>query len=100
MAASANRYRVVIMGQISVKEFEAKVLEKEEIVIRIRAKSSEKVNDYSYDRKAAGNQSTTDWLEGRVKPFIRGFEVEVIAGDYSQPHGRTKLDTLRKSYEK
>ena len=49
------------MNSISVTEFEAKVLEQEEIVIRIRAPSSSKVFDYTYERKAAGNQSTTDW---------------------------------------
>lgn len=85
---------------ISVTEFEAKVLEKEEIVIRIRAPSNTQVSDYSYDRKAAGNSSITDWLEGRIKPLLNNNEVIVIAGDYATPHGRTKLDTLRSSYEK
>lgn len=88
------------MAKISVKEFEAKVLEKEEIVIRIRAPASTKVDDYEYERKAAGNQSTTDWLDGRIRPLIGGFEVDVLAGDYATPHGRTKLETLRSSYEK
>lgn len=85
---------------ISVAEFEAKVLEKEEIVIRIRAPSNAQIGDYNYDRKAAGNSSITDWLEGRIKPLLGGYEVVVIAGDYTSPHGRTKLDTLRASYEK
>jgi len=88
------------MDKISVSEFEAKVLELEEIVIKIRAPAGTHVNDYTYTRKAAGTQSTTDWLEGRVKPCLEGNEVVIIAGDYSVPHGRTKLDTLRRSYEK
>lgn len=88
------------MAKISVKEFEAKVLEKEEVVIRVRAPSSAKVDDYEYERKAAGNQSTTDWLEGRIKPLLGDYEVDVLAGDYATPHGRTKLETLRSSYEK
>ncbi|MGH2509594.1 MAG: hypothetical protein ACRDHZ_19630 [Ktedonobacteraceae bacterium] len=88
------------MGQISVTEFEAKVLAKEEIVIRIRGPSWKKVEDYGYERKAAGNQSTTDWLDGRIRPLLEGLEVEVIGGDYAAPHGRTKLDTLRASYER
>ena len=85
---------------ISVSEFENKVLEKEEILIRVRASSSEKVEDYSYNRKAAGNQSITDWLEGRIKPHLGTFEVTVIDGDYTSPHGRTKLERLRRSYER
>ena len=88
------------MAEISVAEFEAKVFEKEEILIRIRAPSSAKVDDYNYSRKAAGSQSVTEWLEGRIKPNLKGYEVTIIDGDYTQPHGRTKLDTLRASYEK
>lgn len=88
------------MGKISIAEFEAKVLEKEEIVIKVRAPASTQVEDYDYDRKAAGTQSVTDWLEGRVKPALDGHEVVVIDGDYTTPHGRTKLERLRKSYEK
>ena len=88
------------MGKISVAEFEAKVLEQEEIVLKVRAPAGTKVEDYDYSRKAAGNKSTTDWLEGRVKPCLDGNEVVVIDGDYSTPHGRTKLNTLRASYER
>lgn len=88
------------MAKISIAEFEAKVLAKEEIVIRVRAPSGAKVDDYDYERKAAGNQSTTDWLDGRIRPLLGGYEVEVVGGDYAAPHGRTKLDTLRSSYEK
>jgi hypothetical protein len=86
--------------QISVAEFEAKVLEKEEIVIKVRAPKGAMVADYDYSRKAAGSQSTTDWLEGRIKPCISDFEIAVIDGEYSNPHGRTKLDTLRSGYER
>jgi hypothetical protein len=86
--------------EISVVEFEAKVLDKEEIVIRVRAPSGSMVSDYDYSRKASGSQSTTDWLEGRIKPYIKDFEVTIIDGDYSTPHGRTKLDTLRNGYER
>ncbi len=88
------------MSEISVVEFEAKVLEKEEIVIRIRAPAGKKVSDYVYERKAAGSQSITDWLDGRIRPLIGSHEVAVVDGAYTTPHGRTKLDRLRSSYEK
>ncbi len=86
--------------KISVAEFEAKVLEREEIVIKVRASSGAKVSDYNYDRKAAGNQSITDWLDGRIKPALDGYEVVIVDGDYTTPHGRTKLDRLRGGYER
>jgi hypothetical protein len=88
------------MTQISVKEFETKVLKLEEIVIRVRAPSGAKVEDYEYARKAAGSQSVSDWLEGRIKPLIGDYEVDVLDGNYATPHGRTKLETLRSSYER
>ena len=86
--------------KISVREFEAKVLDIEEIVIRVSAPVGDEVDDYCYERKAAGNQSTTDWIQGRLRPLLGGFEIEVVAGDYAAPHGRTRLETLRASYEK
>ncbi len=86
--------------KISIQQFEEKVRSLEEIKIVIRAPSGTMVEDYDYTRKAAGNSSLTDWLEGRIKPFIGANEYSVISGEYATPHGRTKLDTLRKSYEK
>lgn len=92
------------MEKITVRELEEKILELEEVVIRIRAPHSEMVNDYSskdgpYVRKAAGSTSVTDWLEQRVKPCIGELEYSVISGEYTTPHGRTKLSTLRNGYE-
>jgi len=90
-----------MMGKkISVAEFEAKVLEKEEVVIKVRAPAGTMIEDYDYSRKASGSQSTTDWLEGRIKPCIAGHEITIIDGEYSTPHGRTRLDTLRNGYER
>ncbi len=86
--------------KISVIEFEAKVLEKEEIVIRVRASFSAKVSDYNYDRKAAKNQTITGFLTERIKPALNGYGVVIVGGDYTTPHSRTKLGRLRKSYEK
>lgn len=88
------------MGQITVRALEEKILEIEEIVVCIRAPSSAMVDDYVYERKAAGTSSVTDWLDGRIKPLLNGKEVIVINGDYTPPHGRTKLSTLRSGYEK
>lgn len=87
------------MSEISVGEFESKVLEQEEIVIKIRAPIGSMVKDFTYERKAAGNQSITDWLDGRIRPLINNNEVVIIDGEYTNPHGRTKLERLRNSYE-
>lgn len=88
------------MTKISIVEFEAKVQEKEEVIIKVRAPRGAMVDDYAYTRKATGNQSITDWMENRIIPCVGRYEVEVIDGDYSKPHGRTKMETLRSGYER
>lgn len=88
------------MSQITAREFEEKVLAREEIVLILRVPVHTSVQDYPYERKAAGNSSVTDWIEQRIKPCIGGHEFTILSGDYASPHGRTKLDTLRNGYER
>ena len=91
---------MTVPKKITVRELEAKVLELEEIVVTIRAPASTLVEDYPYERKAAGTSSVTDYLDGRLKPCIGAHEVVIINGDHTHPHGRTKLSTLRDGYER
>lgn len=86
--------------QITVRALEEKILLLEDVVITIRAPSTTLVGDYDYQRKAAGTMSVSDWLEGRVKPVVGSHEVAIVSGNYTAPHGRTKLSTLRDGYEK
>lgn len=83
-----------------VTEFEAVVREIEEIVICIRAPTSTEVDDYDYERQAAAGTSVTEWLRTRVIPKLDGNQVRVIDGYYHEPHGRTRLRTLRASYDR
>jgi hypothetical protein len=85
--------------KITVRELEAKILEKEEIVVVIRASAGTLVEDYPYARKAAGNTSVTDFSDGRLKESIGDLEFAIVNGNHTSPHGRTKLSTLRESYE-
>lgn len=88
------------MKQISIAEFETKILEKEEVVVKVRAPRGTLVADYDFDRKAAGNSSITDFIENRIAPCVHNLEVEIIDGEYSKPHGRTKMSTLRSGYDR
>ncbi len=83
----------------TVAEFEEQVRELEEVVIVIRAPVSAEVQAYDYGRKASGKTSVTEWLDTRVKDKINGLPYVVLGGEYSSVHGRTKLETLRQSYE-
>lgn len=84
----------------TVRELEAQILEKEEIVVVIRAKPTQEIGDYTYERKAAGNTSVSDWVEQRLKPILNGLDFTIVSGEYTHPHGRTKMSTLRDGYEK
>ncbi len=82
-----------------VDEFERKVFELEEIVIRIRASNDVKVGEYDYERQASGAMSVTSWIQTRIKPRLGETEFSIIDGNYQYPHGRTLLRRLRKTYE-
>ena len=85
---------------MKVWEFEEEVMRLEEVLIRIRASHNAEVDDYGFSRQASGNTSVTDWTNGRLYPRLRGHEVSIIDGNYQHPHGRTKMYTLRRSYER
>ncbi|MEG2164628.1 MAG: hypothetical protein RRY55_09175 [Bacteroidales bacterium] len=79
---------------------EREIFEIEEIRVVIRAEKSKLFDNYSYQRKAAGNTSITDWYNTRLKPLISAYEATVIDGNGNVPHGRTNIETVRDSYVK
>ncbi len=85
---------------MQVSEFERRVLEVEEVVIRVRLNSNVEIEDYDYQRRAADGTSVTEWLDQRVIPKVDGAEVSIIDGNFTRPHGRTRMRTLRDSYER
>lgn len=97
-ANGGNEQQQQPVGSISVLEFEAKVLELEEIVIVVRAPSGARVGDYAYERKSSDAARVGEWLETRIKPLVGGHEVAIVSGAYSSVHGRLSLAGLRESY--
>ena len=81
-------------------EIEQAVFELDEIRIVIRAKTNTPLGSYQYTRKAAENASVAEWLDQRIRPIVDDHGVVVIDGNGNVPHGRTRLSTLRASYEK
>ena len=84
---------------MKVEEFENAVLKLEDVVIRIRMGRYEDVDDFDYRRQAKGGMTVSQWLETRIIPFIRGYDVDVIDGSGHRPHGATQLETVRHSYK-
>lgn len=87
---------------ISVREFERKVRDVEEIPLVIHAPASKLVPDYHYTRQASATTSLTHWQNTRLKPLLGELEYSLINSDYvpATPNGRSKMETIRSSYER
>lgn len=85
---------------MNVWEFEQAVYELEEVRIVVRAPWKKDLGDYGYERAASGNVSVTDWFNTRIGPALDNEQVVIIDGNGAIPHGRTKMSTLRASYER
>ena len=44
-------------------------------------------------------KTVTDLKRLRIEPCLENLEYELYDGSFDQPHGRTKLGTVRDSYE-
>ena len=84
---------------MNVAEFEQKIFEVEEVRLVVRAPAGTQIGDYDFQRCAASGTSVTEWLKQRVWPRVNGLEVVVVDGSGAYPHGRTRMSTLRDTYE-
>ena len=87
-------------NMITVEQWEQKFFEKENVRGVIRAGRNELVPDYTFERRASGNVNLTNFINQRVLPTLGNLDIAIIDGNSNMPHGRTKIDTLRNSYEK
>ncbi|MYF77398.1 MAG: hypothetical protein F4174_08770 [Acidobacteria bacterium] len=85
-------------GKVTVEALERQIQEREGISVIIRARSTEMVRAYSFQRAAPKNMSVSDFKELRLSEHVGDFEAVIMDGSHRQPHGRTKLVTLRDSY--
>jgi hypothetical protein len=83
---------------MKVSEFEEKAWEIDGIRIVIRAPGNTKVSAYSYKRAAANTMSITEYLNSRINPGIKSYEVFVVQGSGERLNGRTRLSRVRESY--
>ena len=85
---------------MTVQELEQKIFDIEEFRVIIRAAPWEQVGDYNFQRKADRGGSLSNWCRSRLEPLLNGHHYIVLDGVCGIPHGRTKLETLRASYER
>lgn len=88
------------MSKISATDLERQIFEKEEIKVVIRAPKNQEFEEYGFERKSAVTTSITDWYNTRLKPILGNFDADIIDGYGTNPHGRTKIETVRNSYAK
>lgn len=87
------------MSKVSATDLERQIYEKEEIRVVIRVPKNNTFDEYGYDRKAAANTSITDWYYTRLKPILgEGIDADIIDGTGANPHGRTQIEKVRRSY--
>lgn len=84
--------------QIKAREFVEKVELLEGVIITLWTNENTLVDDYVYQKKAAGNISIADWIGGRIQPKIGDVSVRIVDGSHSTPHRGQRMDKLRNSY--
>lgn len=83
---------------MTVLEFEQTVWEIDGILIRIRAPINHQVETYDFVRRAHSKMSLALWINGRLRPRLGELQVSIIDGNFTHPHGATKLRQIRESY--
>ena len=86
------------MAKCFTVDIEDQIWVLEGIRVVIRAPKNAQFEEYNYSRKISSTSSVTDWVNGRLRPIIGDTDFSVIDGNGIVPHGRTSMDTLRKSY--
>lgn len=84
---------------INAAELSKQIKEVEGIDVSISAPLNAVFDPYPYVRAAWGSMNVTELKEKRLKPAARGYNVEVFDGQGRIAHGKTKVDTLRGTYQ-
>ena len=79
------------MSKVSATESERQIFEKEEVRVVTRAPRNTQFDEYSYGRKVSVTTSIHDWYNSSLKPLLSRFDVDVIDGYRTNPHGRTEI---------
>ena len=76
-------------------ELAAKIESVEGVKVCIVAPNDVEFDDYTYSRKAKGNQTVTDFKNDRLAKAAKGYSVEVFSKNNEPVHGSTLLSNLR-----
>ena len=81
---------------MDARDFEEKFWDVEKIVIVLRCNPNQEVGECDYVRAAPGDTTLSELRNGRLSclevPYV------IHNGDVEEPHGRTRLSSIRESY--
>lgn len=81
------------------RDFEEKFWEIEHIVIVLRCSPTTEVGEYDYKRAASGDTTLSELKNNRLAELAEmGISYVIHDGDVAEPHGKTKLSSIRDSY--
>lgn len=81
---------------MTAREFEQVFFTKEGFVIVLRCNKEEEVGNYDYVRAARDDMTLSEFKSIRLKNLPVQFVI--YDGEVQEPHGRTKLSSIRSSY--
>jgi hypothetical protein len=83
---------------MKVRDFEERVWEIEQVRIVVHAANAVDVEIYDYKNAAPEGWQISELSKKRIDKCIGKRTFTVVQGDGEEPHGRTVLRTIRKSY--
>lgn len=83
---------------MNVGDFEDAVRAVDRITVVIRARRNVNVGNFTWANGAAEGQSLTVYMRNRIEARVGDLEFSVIDGHGSEPHGRTLLRNIRRTY--
>lgn len=82
----------------TVKDLEDDVWRVEQLRIIVRAPKNSVTPVYDYKRAAANDTTIQEFKKNRLNTVISQCEYVILNGDLEEPHGKTKLSSIRSSY--
>lgn len=83
---------------MTIQEFEDAIWAIEGVRLVVRSAANKTVSGYDYKKAANETWHTSEWLKKRVVSKLGNLSHIVIDGNGEEPHGRTLLRNLRRTY--
>lgn len=90
MGSTVTKLEALLAEIRAVEGFDVRVSTGSEVAV---------IEGYPYSRALAGTKNVKQWRDGRFGSTLPDLDVDVLNGDGTVAHGRSKLSTVRETYE-